>query len=85
MPYDYSKLSGRIVEKYGTQAKFADAMNLSERSISLKLNGKVGWKQDEITKACNALGLVFTENFSIFFAIDVQYRTYRLGALTEHS
>ncbi len=40
MPYNYSKLLGRIVEKVGTQGKFAEQMKLSERSISLKLNGK---------------------------------------------
>ena len=38
MPYDYSKLNGRIVEKCGTQANFAEMMGLSERTISLKLN-----------------------------------------------
>lgn len=73
MPYDYSKLSGRIVEKFETQAKFADAMELSERSISLKLNGKVGWKQSEITKACRALEIALTEIPAYFFAIKVQY------------
>ena len=53
MPYNYSKLLGRIVEKVGTQSKFAEKMELSERTVSLKLNGKVGWKQDEIAKACS--------------------------------
>lgn len=61
MPYDYSKLSGRIVEKYETQAKFADAMALSEHSISLKPNGKVGWKQSEIAKACKVLEIALAE------------------------
>ena len=76
MPYDYSKLSGRIVEKCETQAKFADAISyeiLSERSISLKLNGKVGWKQSEITKACKVLGLALTEIPAYFFVVKVQY------------
>lgn len=36
--YDYSKLNGRIVEICGTQANYAKAINLSERSVSLKLN-----------------------------------------------
>lgn len=72
--YDYSKLLGRIVEKFGTQAKFAEAMGISERSLSLKLNGKVGWKQPEIAKACSLLEL---EDFDIpvyFFTLKVQYR-----------
>lgn len=72
MPYDYSKLSGKIVEKFSTQAKFADAMGLSERSISLKLNGKVGWKQAEITRACELLSLSLTDVPSYFFDMRVQ-------------
>lgn len=57
MPYNYSKLLGRIVEKVGTQGEFAAAIGLSERSVSLKLNGKVGWKQTEIEKACEILSI----------------------------
>ena len=45
MPYNYSKLLGRIVELCGTQAVFSQKMQLSERSVSLKLNGKRAWKQ----------------------------------------
>ena len=41
MAYDYSKLLGRITEKFGTQARFSGAMGMSERSLSLKLNSKV--------------------------------------------
>ena len=73
MPYDYSKLCGRIVEKCKTQANFADAMNLSERSISLKLNGKVGWKQSEITNACKVLDLALSDVPAYFFTLEVQH------------
>lgn len=41
MSFDYSKLRGRIVEKFGTQVNFAKAIKLSERTLSLKLNGKI--------------------------------------------
>ena len=51
MAYDYSKLNGRIVEKCGTRANFAEMMGLSERTISLKLNNKISFKQPEIQKA----------------------------------
>lgn len=57
MPYDYSKLNGLIIEKCNSQGGFAKEMDLSERSVSLKLNGKVGWKQSEIDRACNLLGI----------------------------
>ena len=42
MAFDYSKLRGKIVEKFGTQTEFSKAMNLSERTMSLKLNGGTG-------------------------------------------
>ena len=69
MPYNYSKLLGKIVEIFGTQSKFADRMGLSERSISLKLNGKVGWKQNEITKACSILSIKDEDIAAYFFAL----------------
>lgn len=72
MPYDYSKLLGLITEKYRSQQMFGKAMNLSTRSISLKLNGKVGWKQKEISKACNLLGIPEKQISTYFFALKVQ-------------
>lgn len=69
MPYNYNKLLGRIVEKVGTQSKFADKMGLSERTISLKLNGKVGWKQSEIARACAVLEIHETEIPAYFFTL----------------
>lgn len=74
MPYNYARLLGRIVEKVGTQSKFAEQMGLSERSISLKLNGKVGWKQNEIVKACEILQICDCEIPAYFFTIKVQRR-----------
>jgi hypothetical protein len=69
--YDYSKLLGRIIEKYGSQANFSGAMGLSERSLSLKLNSKVGFKQDEIVKACSLLGLTAIDIPEYFFTLKV--------------
>lgn len=57
MIYDYSKLKGRIVEICGTQYEFANQMGLSERTIALKLQGKIDWKQGEILKAIKVLKL----------------------------
>lgn len=50
MAFDYRKLLGKIVEKYGTQIKFAEAMELSKRSLSLKLNGKVHFNKPKSLK-----------------------------------
>ena len=47
MPRNYNKLIGKIVEVFGTRAVFAQQMNWSERTCSLKLNGKVDWRNGE--------------------------------------
>lgn len=72
MPYDYSKLLGKITEIFGTQSKFSKAMGMSERTISLKLNGKIGWKQAEIAKACEILHIDESEMCDYFFNLKVQ-------------
>lgn len=72
MAYDYSKLLGRITEKYGTQVRFSGAMGMSERSLSLKLNCKVPFKQPEITKACTLLEIADSDIPAYFFTVVVQ-------------
>lgn len=72
MAYDYSKLAGRIVEKFGTREKFSTAMGLSRRTLSLKMNGKVEWKQNEILLACKLLDLKSIDIPSYFFILVVQ-------------
>ena len=72
MHYNYSKLLGRIVEKVGTQGRFAERMETSERTMSLKLNGKIDWKQTEIAKACQVLDIPDEEISLYFFALEVQ-------------
>lgn len=72
MAYDYSKLNGKIIEVCGTQGKFAEMMGLSERTISLKLNNKIMFKQDEITKASEILEISMEEMQRYFFNLKVQ-------------
>lgn len=57
MVYDYSKLTGKIKEKFGTQEKFADALNLSRVSLSFSLNSKREFSQREINSAIELLEL----------------------------
>lgn len=72
MAYDYAKLNGRIIEKCGTQVVFAERMGLSERTVSLKLNNKVAWKQPEMQKAAGVLEFPETEIQTYFFTMKVQ-------------
>lgn len=67
MAYDYSALCGKIVEICRTQGAFAERMNLSERSISLKLNNARAWKQPEIIRACEILGIEDSDIARYFF------------------
>lgn len=72
MTKDFSKLSGKIVEKYGTQYNFSIALGLSERSLSLKLNNKVGWRDEEMERAIELLDLDLNDIPAYFFANSVQ-------------
>lgn len=54
--FDYSKLRGRIREKFGTQAIFAASMreaglNFSDCVLSQKLNNQSDWDQSEMETA----------------------------------
>ena len=60
LAYDYRKLRGRIIEKYGTLKGFAVDMKWSDRTLSLKMNCKVFWKQPEIMKAAKQESLLIT-------------------------
>lgn len=72
MAYDYSKLLGKITEVYRTQERFAAAIGMSVRTLSLKLNNKVPFKQPEISLALNLLGISKSEVSSYFFTPKVQ-------------
>lgn len=70
--YDYSALSGLIVERFGTQYRFAEAMGLSEHTVSNLLNNKVDWKRDMMVKAAKLLGIATKNIHKYFFTLKVQ-------------
>lgn len=72
MAFDYSKLKGKIVEAFGTQQDFAKAMEWSERTLSLKINGRRSWKQSDIMKAIRLLNLSESDIQDYFFDTKVQ-------------
>ena len=67
MEFNYSKLKGRIKEKYGTQENFAKAIGKTQTTTSFKINGKASWNQDEIVKAIEVLGLSKDDIVEYFF------------------
>ena len=72
MSFNYSKLKGRIIEKYGTQRNFAREMNLSEKTLSSKLKNITSWKNDDISRACDLLEIPMEEMPVYFFEVEVQ-------------
>ena len=67
MVYDYSKLEGKIIEKFGTRERFAKALGITTKTISEKLNNKTIWKQPEISKAMELLSISGEDIESYFF------------------
>lgn len=72
MAFNYSKLRGRIIEKYGSQSDFAKALGCSERTLSFKMTGKRPWKQTEIVSAIKLLELTEDDIQDYFFALEIQ-------------
>ena len=53
----YAKLNARIVEKFGRATRFAEAMEMSDATMSQRLNGDYPWKINEVEKAVKLLGI----------------------------
>lgn len=64
--YNYSKLRGKIRELYGSEKEFASALGISDTALSLVLNNKAQFRQDQIRKSCTLLKITpnkIGENF----------------------
>lgn len=74
MKFDYSKLIGRIIEKFGSRRAFAKACGFSENTISKKLSGKMAITTDDIMNWSSEelLDIDSQEIPEYFFAIKVQ-------------
>jgi len=65
--YDTSKLRGRIIEKFGSQNAFANAVNRSISFVSQYLNGKVNLDQKTIDEWSNILEISIADIPAYFF------------------
>lgn len=72
MEKDYQKLKGKIIEVFGSFRGFGKTMGWSGKTTSFKLNGKVEWKQKDIEKACQLLGIAIEDIPVYFFSISSQ-------------
>ena len=72
MKFDYSKLKGRIKEKYDTQDRFAKALGIGRVSLSQRLNNNLEFSQQEILLSSDLLGFSKAEIPDYFFTPEVQ-------------
>lgn len=66
LKFDFSRLQGRIVEKFGTRGRFAEAMGLSDGMLSDRLNNRVFMDGAEIVQAAELLDIP-GEEITAFF------------------
>ena len=72
MKFDYSKLLGKIKEKGLTQETLAKTIGITPGSVSEKLNNKANFKQKEIFRICQTLGISDGEVGEYFFTQKVR-------------
>ena len=70
--FDFSKLRGKIKEKYNTQNNFSNAIGIGRTTLSEKLNSKSCFTNKEIVLICKSLDIPFQEINLYFFNIEVQ-------------
>lgn len=68
MEFDYSKLRGRIVEKYQTIGRFCDAFGITKTAMSDKLNNRARFKQTDIMRIVELLEIDQNDIPEYFFA-----------------
>lgn len=70
--FDYTKLRGRIRERFGSERAFAEALCASQQTVSAKLNNKTLFTQEEIRTACTVLQIKTADIPTYFFTEKVQ-------------
>lgn len=72
MTFNYNKLRGRIIEKFGTIEQFACTLGCTFEIVSKKLNNKSSFSQKNINDWINLLEIPVEEIGVYFFTIEVQ-------------
>lgn len=69
MKFNYSKLLGRMRECGFTQKQLAKAIGINKATLSLKLNNRFSFSQEEILAICKLLNIPICEIGAYFYAI----------------
>lgn len=67
MSFNFNKLRGRIIEKYGTQTAFAKAFGVSQNTFSRKMSNRTRFNTDDIIKIAKMLDIPGSEINEYFF------------------
>ena len=68
MGFNYAKLRGRIIEKFGSIDAFGNKLKISKAQLSKKLNGKAGFSQADIIEWSDILDIDLSEVGLFFYS-----------------
>lgn len=71
LEFDYSRLKRRIKERFGSFAKLAGELGVTQKTLSQKLNNKSFFTQKEITKILFLLDVELIWAKEYFFTLKV--------------
>lgn len=67
--FDYSKLHGRIIEKYKSQKAFVEQIPACATTLTQKLKGRISFKNSEIMEIAEKLDISKEEIPDYFFCV----------------
>ena len=72
MEFDFSKLLGRIIEKFGTRSAFAVELGMADSALSNRLSSKIYFDTEEIYRSCELLDIEYQDIPVYFFTLKVR-------------
>ena len=72
MERDFSKLIGRIVEKFGTRVAFCEALGKTPEWLSRRLNNLTAFNAEDMASIIDLLNIEPTDIHLYFFAYKVR-------------
>lgn len=70
--FDYSKLCGRIVEKFGTRKAFCAKAQVTESWLAARLGGKIQFRAIEMHNIARLLDIPVDQIPGYFFALKLR-------------